>query len=118
MLLFDIKPLLKARGVKRPYSFLVANGFTYSAANMMIYTNKRTIKFDQLEMLCDLLKCTPNDLMVWRPKAGVQYPKDYPLNGLKRKAIADEWMDVVAAMPLEKLKELAQEVMDRNNEGD
>lgn len=116
MLLLDIKPLLKARGVKQPYAYLVKNGFTYSAANMLLYTQKRAINFDQLERLCELLVCTPNDLLVWRPKAGVEYPKDLPLRGLKRKPIADEWMDVVAAMPLEKLKELAQEVMERNSE--
>jgi hypothetical protein len=60
----------------------------------------------------------PNDLLLWRPKADVQYLKDLPLKELRQRAIEDEWMDVVATMPLEKLKLLAQEVMDRNIEGE
>lgn len=116
MLYLDLKPLFKARGIQNPYRYLVQNGFTNGAANQLVYTEKRFISFEQMEKLCEVLVCEPNDLFVWKPKAGVIYPPEFPLHKLKKSPIADEWMDVVAAMPLDKLKALAKEVVERSSE--
>ena len=117
MLYLELRSLFKARGIKSPHGYLVKNGFSYSAANHLMYQSPRGIKFDQLERLCELLRCEPNDLFVWKAESGVSYGEDFPLCKLKKSPIADDWMDVVAQLPMDELKELAKEVVEKRYAG-
>jgi hypothetical protein len=50
------------------------------------YNNKTShIKMAQLEKLCMLLHCTPNDLIEWKAPEKWQQVQQHPLNALVRK---------------------------------
>ena len=66
MLTFEIKRILKTRGIDEPYRWLVKNGFVPQTVNSWLKYELGYIKPDHLERLCLLLNCTPNDLFDWR----------------------------------------------------
>ena len=37
-------------------------GLSFQNFNNMVYNKTKSIKFENLEALCDVLECTPNDL--------------------------------------------------------
>lgn len=37
-------------------------GLSYQNFNKLVYNQTKGIKFENLQALCDILKCTPNDL--------------------------------------------------------
>ncbi|MES2566602.1 MAG: helix-turn-helix transcriptional regulator [Bacteroidota bacterium] len=64
MLTLNLQPVFKARGIDKPYSFLVSAGFpSYTAHNLL---NAKTVSFrlSYIDKLCAILNCTPNELLV------------------------------------------------------
>jgi putative transcriptional regulator len=53
--------ILKEKG-KSKYWLYIQLGLSYQNFNRMVYNNTKGIKFDNLQALCDILECTPNDL--------------------------------------------------------
>ena len=103
MLTLNLTPIFKARSIQRPYSFLVKAGISHKTANTIINGTTRTFRLDHIELLCNLLICEPNDLLLWVPDKTKAYPPDHPLNKLKADPVDDTWL---AAMPFKTLKEI------------
>ena len=104
MLSLNLKPIFKARGIERPYSFLVKAGFPpYTAHNLL---NSKTVSFQlrNIDKLCSLLICTPNDLLVWTPNKNEKLVLDHPLTRLKRRTVDLNWRDTIQNVPLEDLE--------------
>ena len=53
--------ILKEKG-KTKYWLNMQMGLSYQNFNNMVYNNTKGIKLDNLQALCDILECTPNDL--------------------------------------------------------
>ena len=53
--------ILKEKG-KTKYWLNMQMGLSYQNFNNMVNNNTKGIKFDNLQALCDILECTPNDL--------------------------------------------------------
>ena len=53
--------ILKEKG-KTKYWLYMQLGLSYSNFNRLVTNQTTGIKFDNLEALCDVLECTPNDL--------------------------------------------------------
>ena len=53
--------ILKEKGKTR-YWLYIQLGMSYQNFNNMIYNQTKSIKYDNLQALCDILECTPNDL--------------------------------------------------------
>jgi hypothetical protein len=94
------------RGIERPHSFLMKNGFASQTARNLMTNNVVHIKPAQIERLCVLLHCTPNDLYEWRPDANAPAAENHPLKELKRDAPAQSIAQMVKDLPVEKLGEL------------
>jgi putative transcriptional regulator len=56
-----ILDILKEKG-KTKYWLYMQLGLSYSNFNRLVTNQTTGIKFDNLEALCDILECTPNDL--------------------------------------------------------
>jgi DNA-binding Xre family transcriptional regulator len=108
MLVFNLKEVLLARQIERPYSFLVKAGFTSHTANDLIHSYSRNFSLDHIEKLCEILHCEPNDLLVYKPNANNKVTADHPLNKLLAKNIDFNWHQTLKTLPLEKLKEVAE----------
>jgi len=63
MVYLNIEELLKKR--KKTKYWLVNNMQSdYQTINAMINNETKGIKFNTIEKLCNLLECTPNDLII------------------------------------------------------
>lgn len=56
-----IKEILEEKG-KSKYWLYIQLGLSYQNFNKIINNETNGIKFQNLEALCDILECTPNDL--------------------------------------------------------
>lgn len=106
MLSFNLKPVFKARGIDRPFTFLYKAGFSRNTAHNLLNSKSVTFHLKHIERLCAALNCTPNDVLLWEPDANVHLPEDHPLNELKDTNPDYNWQDTIKTLPLEKLEQL------------
>ena len=108
MLGFNLKRVLAIRNVADGMGFLKDNGFTpFTATNLYKYYVS-SIKIKNLERLCRLLNCTPNDFFEWKPAEGEEaLPETHALNSLRRDKSA-EINKLMKQLPLEKLGEVEE----------
>jgi len=104
MLTLNLKPIFKARGIERPYSYLVKSGFNSHTAHNLL--NNKTISFQlrHIDKLCSLLICTPNDLLVWTPNRNEVMAGNHPLTSLKKRNIDLNWQDSIKTATLDDLE--------------
>ena len=53
--------ILKEKG-KTKYWLNMQLGLSFQNFNKLVYNQTKSIKFENLQALCDVLECTPNDL--------------------------------------------------------
>lgn len=116
MLSLNLAPIFKARGINKPYSFLVKNGFTPFTATNIINYNSRVFRLDHIEMLCNILVCEPNDLLLFTPDKGKQYALNNPLLKLSNDDGNSNWPTTLATMPFKELKEAAKTIINSGNQ--
>ena len=66
MLKLNILPLLKEQG-KTKYWLNKQLGMSYTNFNKMVNNETKSIQYKHIEIMCNLLNCTPNDLLVISP---------------------------------------------------
>ena len=67
----------------------------------------QTLKTHHMEKVCLALRCTPNDLLEWKPAESA--PTDHPLHALQRRRRLDI-LEAIHSLPLEKLDELKEKL--------
>ncbi len=63
MIKLDILRLLEERG-KTKYWLYKQLGMSYQNFNKMVNNQTKSIRYENIETMCLLLNCTPNDLFV------------------------------------------------------
>lgn len=63
MIKLNVLPLLEAKG-KTKYWLYKQLGMSYQNFNRMVRNETRSIRYERIETLCQILECTPNDLFV------------------------------------------------------
>ena len=115
MFYFNLRRILDLRGIERPYTWLVANGFVPQTATRWAKNEIGCMRGEQIGRLCLLLNCTPNDLFEWRPNEDNTVPDGHALYALKRdeptKSFAQMTHDIPADK-MEKLREMLAELKD------
>jgi putative transcriptional regulator len=66
MIVCKLKEVLKRKGWSR-YELQKRSGITYPTLNALFHRRNKGYSADVLNKLCYALKCTPGDLLVWRP---------------------------------------------------
>ena len=94
-----------ARGIAKPYSFMVKNGFAPTAASKLAKGDVEYIKLDYLETLSTLLNCTPNDLLVWTPDSRSEDKTNHPLQEIRQNGSLN-LTEALRGLSMEKLKEI------------
>lgn len=116
MLSINLTPIFNARGIQKPYSFLVKNGFTNFTASNILNANSRSFRLDHIEMLCHILVCEPNDLLLFTPDKDKQYAPNNPLLKLANDDNTGDWSTTLATLPFKELKEATKNILDNNLE--
>lgn len=109
MLKYNIKNLLRQRGVSQPYAFLMKNGFSRSVAQRLAAEKMATISPQQVEKLCLALMCLPNDLYCWTADKGETADERHLLWVLRERKL-DSLADVGKNVPKEKMDEFLEKV--------
>jgi DNA-binding Xre family transcriptional regulator len=115
MLSFNLEPIFKARGIQKPFSFLIKAGFTPHTAHHIISGDSRSFRLDHIEQLCLVLKCEPNDLLLFSPDKNQHYPENLPLFNLKAEEQRTD-LNVLADIPFKDLKRLTAAILHSQKE--
>ena len=107
MLTLNLIQLFKARGIERPYTFLVKAGFSAHTATTIIHNSTKVFRLKHIELLCEKLNCTPNDILVWTPEKNKKLNDNHPLTKLKKNDTNFDIHETLKTIPLEQLKEIA-----------
>lgn len=110
MLSLNVKPVFKARGVERPFSFMVKAGISPASANAILDSSIRSFRLNHIELLCKILICEPHDLLLWTPDKDQQYPSDHPLFNLQKRESEKELIQTIATVPYKRLKEITKQI--------
>ena len=105
MISFSLNAVCKARGIAKPYSFLVKNGFLPTSASKLVKGNVEYLRLEYLERICSLLNCLPNDLFEWVPENKADDVPEHPLYAIRKREEINV-ADVLRSLPMEKIKEV------------
>ena len=64
MVRLNVLNLLKERG-RTKYWLYIQLGMSYQNFNKMVNNQTASIRYDNIEALCQILNCSPNDLFVF-----------------------------------------------------
>ena len=106
MLKFNLTPLFKARSIARPSQFLLQMGFSPNTATNFKLGRANMLNLTHVEKLCELLKCTPNDLLEWIPSKEQEQASDHPLTPLRHRNKAEEIVQLINGLNYDKLTEI------------
>lgn len=67
MLSLNLQRMAMLHNIPNLQKHLTQNGFSANIAHRIASHSDSHIKFQYLEKLCLLFKCTPNDLLEWEP---------------------------------------------------
>src|SRR5688572_27091810 len=100
MLTIDISQIIAARGIERPYTYLVKSGLSRNIASAVVNGSIRNIKLDLIEKICLALYCSPNDILWWRPGNNTIIPSNHPMYVLKKQRKTYNWKESLKTMHL------------------
>ncbi len=115
MIRYNFDKMFKARGVERPFTFLRQAGFSVNFATKIKKNKVKRLDLEEVERLCLVLRCTPNDFLDWTPESDELAGDDHPLNAIRR---SDKVIDITRTLnsvPLGQLAEIEQMIKDRIN---
>lgn len=114
MLNLNIKPILVARGIERPYTYLVKAGISRQCAHKILHSKTRIFRLDHIELLCRVLNCEPNDLLSYTPDSQTILHETHPLNNLRKEETSQSSIkDSLANIPYKELKALTSQLLEK-----
>jgi DNA-binding Xre family transcriptional regulator len=110
MIKLNLGPLFEARGIEKPYSYLLKKGIPRHTAQRILSGEHTHLHFRHVELLCKAFNCSPNDLLIYIPNKEEQLPENHPLHQLKKESVDFSWLQSTANMPLQELHQLIRKV--------
>ena len=110
MLSYNFTLIFEARGINRPFSYLVNLGYSANFATRVANNRVERLNLSQLEKLCVQLHCTPNDLMALNPDSKEPDIDNHPLVPLHRTQSTTHLNHMLNAIPLDRLSEIEEMV--------
>ena len=110
MLHLDIKGIMHDREIAHPYAYLCKNGFSPYIVSRMLNNKTKSISFRQLEKLCLLLHCTPNDLYVWQAVGKASRNPNQPVQQLVPSYQKPLLQTTFNHLPIHKIREIRQTI--------
>jgi hypothetical protein len=117
MLEFKIKEVLQASGIKMPLIYLQKAGFSKRKSLGLMAKTQKTVTLIDLSRLCQLLQCTPNDLVYWQPTPRFEVEATHPLmTQLQAAPKHANWLDLVGQLNKSEVMKLHAEVAEKINQ--
>ncbi len=105
MLKFDVHPLLKLKGAKTKAPFLQSRGFSKSKSQHLVKKDVKQIYISDIDKLCRIFNCTPNDLFTFEESAANPLPENSALKKLVRSSELNI-QDLISGLSVEDAKNL------------
>jgi DNA-binding Xre family transcriptional regulator len=112
MLSLNLNTIFKVRGIEKPYAYLIKAGISSHSASDLLNGRPRIFRLDHIEIICKLLLCSPNDLLIWTPNKDEIYPENHPLHNLKKTESQSSIQELIATMSFDQVKEVTQTISD------
>ncbi|SDC45540.1 helix-turn-helix domain-containing protein [Williamwhitmania taraxaci] len=106
MLTFNFTRIFKLRGIDKPFSYLVKLGYSANYSTRIVNNRMERLSLKDIEKLCELFQCTPNDLLEWIPRSNEVKNDNHPLSSLKRSNKVVQLTTMLHAVPLDKLADV------------
>lgn len=103
-----ITQLIEKLGRKPTAAFLSNLNINYRTAQTLVSGKAKSIKLDNLFKMCEILQCTPNDLLTISPKTAQELPPNHPLLGLIKKSFNESALDMLRTFTPTDLDNVAQ----------
>ncbi|MBK6936125.1 MAG: helix-turn-helix transcriptional regulator [Chitinophagaceae bacterium] len=110
MLSFNLAPVFKARSIDNPYTFLVKAGIARHTAHRILSRGARVFRLNHVELICRVLICEPNDILVYTPAASHPLPDDHPLHNLRHTGTTPNVKETLSTIPFKQLQQLASQI--------
>lgn len=120
MIKYNFDRIFKARGIEKPFTYLTNAGFSDNFATKVKNNRIKRLGLKELEKLCLLLHCTPNDFYEWIPDADSQVDKDHALHLIRKSDKVFDLTRTLNSVPLgelDKIEELINEKLKNQNTG-
>lgn len=91
-------------------------GYSRGLSSKMAQNLERGFTLEKLERYCIDFNCTPNDLFDYHPDSRNKLPDNHPLYQLKREDKDDEIIALLHNLPLNKIRELSQQIKDEKKD--
>jgi DNA-binding Xre family transcriptional regulator len=113
MLKFNFQRLFKARGIEKPFSYMVRKGFSKNYATRVNTGKMKMMNLKDVEEMCEFLECTPNDLLEWTPNKNVADASMHPLKDLVRVDTSVNIKAILNAIPISQLAEVEKYILEK-----
>ena len=109
MLKLDIEHHASLRGFSDAAAFLRKQGYSHWKSHRLTRTLLTTINLAELEHLCKLLRCTPNDLLRWEPAKNERDIETHPLKALSENRVDENLLSTLNYEQLRAIMKIAAE---------
>ena len=106
MLIYNFTRIFKLRGIDKPFSYMVKNGYSANFATRIANNRLERLHLGEIEKLCLLFKCTPNDLYEWIPASTDVADSNHPLFPIRRTNKVASLTHILSSIPLDRLDEI------------
>ena len=115
MLKFNLRPLLQLKGATKLIAYLFHHGFTKNKAQHLIKDQVKVLYISDIEKLCQVFNCTPNDLFAYEESEANPLPPDSALKQLIRKPIPTVY-ELVNDLSLQEATDLINKLAEFKNQ--
>ena len=112
MINYNFDRIFKARGINRPFTYLTKAGFSDNFATKIKNNRVKRLGLKELEKLCLLLCCTPNDFYEWIPDDNIQADKSHALQAIRKSDKVFDLTKALHSVPLGKLNKIEELIND------
>jgi DNA-binding Xre family transcriptional regulator len=113
MLKVNLQRFFAGRAIAKPYTYLVKQGFSKNIATRLNNGKLQRVDLGDIERLCVLFQCTPNDLLEWTPAASQTDAETQPLRDLIRVNPNVNVLAVLNSLPYSKLAEVEKLISEK-----
>ncbi len=114
MITLNIARIATIKGIQRPYTFLVKQGFSPQMAKTMLSGRAQSLHFAYLERLCRIFRCEPYDLFDYRPHYDMLSSSTDHLAFLTKPAEVKDLRSLLANLSVKEMEALAADVAKRS----
>jgi DNA-binding Xre family transcriptional regulator len=112
MLKYNLERILHQKGITAPVAFLIKAGFKKTTAGRFARGKFTEISMSNLEKLCLLFRCTPNDLLEWTPARQKDRDDNQPLEKLLSSSTPSfDLRHIGGDIPYDKLSDFAEKIL-------